>query len=110
LMVCLSNDQQIRKLKGASRPINNYADRLNLFKTIQYVDYIVLYDEKNIQTEETLGSIMKIMKPHVWTKGDDYTTETILAKHPYLSKIAIIPNIRDKSTTLIIDAIMNKSI
>ena len=42
LFVCLSNDNQIKKLKGTNRPINNYNDRIELFKTIQYVDYIIL--------------------------------------------------------------------
>lgn len=102
LLVCLSNDEQIKKLKGKERPINNYEDRINLFKSIPYVDYIILYSEENIATEETLGKCMKIVKPYVWTKGDDYTIEGILSKHPYLSKVKIIPNIINKSTTNIV--------
>ena len=41
LLVCLSNDKQIKNLKGSKRPINNYNDRIQLFKTISYVDYII---------------------------------------------------------------------
>lgn len=106
LMVCLSNDDQIRKLKGSRRPINNNHDRLGLFKTIAYVDYIVLYNETNLETEETLGTIMKVVKPHVWTKGNDYTIDAILAKHPYLSRVVLIPNVDDTSTTHIVRKIM----
>lgn len=102
LMVCLSNDDQIRKLKGADRPINCYQDRIDLFKTIPYVDYIILYDEKNIQSEETLGTIMKVVDPDIWVKGTDYTKECIFDKHPYLKRIELIPNIKQKSTTNII--------
>ena len=109
LMVCLSNDAQIKKLKGDSRPINNYQDRIDLFKTIKYVDYVILYDEKNIVTEETLGGIMRTVDPYIWAKGSDYSIGDILKKHPYLKNIKLIPNIENKSTTKIIEIIGKKS-
>jgi rfaE bifunctional protein nucleotidyltransferase chain/domain len=102
LMVCLSSDEQIKLLKGKDRPINNYNDRINLFKTISYVDYIILYDEQNIEKEETLGEIMKITSPEFWVKGSDYTENDIYLKHPYLNKIKLIKNIENKSTTKIV--------
>ncbi len=107
LMVCLSNDTQIKALKGNNRPINNYNDRINLFKTILYVDYIILYEESNIEKEESLDEIMKIVNPYYWTKGSDYTIEQITDKHPSLQKIILIDNIKDKSTTNIITKINN---
>lgn len=105
LIVCLSNDEQIRKLKGEGRPVNCYEDRINLFKTIPYVDYVVLYDEKGIETEETLGSIMKCVDPYTWVKGTDYTVEKILDKHPYLKHVTLLPLVENKSTTSIINKI-----
>lgn len=108
LMVCLSSDEQIRKLKGSDRPINNYEDRINLFKTIKYVDYIILYNEENICSEQTLGEIMQIVDPYLWVKGSDYNIEEILKKHPYLKNIKLINNIENKSTTNIVKKILNK--
>ena len=105
LMVCLSNDEQIKALKGEERPVNNYQDRLNLFKTISYVDYIILYEETDIKKEETLDNIMNIVHPDYWTKGDDYTEQGIREKHPSLKQIILIPNVKDKSTTNIIKKI-----
>ena len=105
LMICLSNDEQIKKLKGDSRPINNYQDRINLFKTIPYVDSIILYSEEDIARETTLGKIIKIVDPYTWVKGSDYTERAIYEKHPYLKRINILPNILDKSTTNIIKKI-----
>lgn len=107
LIVCLSNDKQIKLLKGDNRPINNYDDRINLFKTISYVDYIVLYDESNIEHETTLGNIMKLLDPEYWVKGNDYNVEDILKKHPYLRNIKLFDNIEGKSTTNIIKKIRN---
>ena len=105
LMICLSSDEQIKILKGIDRPINNYKDRIDLFKTILYVDYIILYNEENIENEITLGKIMKIVDPYYWVKGDDYNKEDILKKHPYLKNIKLIENIKDISTTNIINKI-----
>ena len=105
LVVCLSNDEQVRKLKGSTRPVNNYEDRINLFKTISYVDYIVLYSESNIETEETLDQIMKTVQPAIWAKGDEYIEAKIREKHPSLDKIVLIPTIVNKSTTNIIKKI-----
>jgi rfaE bifunctional protein nucleotidyltransferase chain/domain len=102
LFVCLSSDEQIKKIKGDNRPINNYEDRINLFKSVPYVDHVILYYEVNTETEETLGTIMKVVDPYCWVKGDDYNKSQILEKHPYLKKIHIVPNIPLKSTTTII--------
>lgn len=105
LIVCLSSDAQIKKIKGNQRPVNNYQDRINLFKTISYVDYIILYDEENIEKEKTLDDIMKIVNPYAWVKGNDYDKNEILNKHPHLQNIILLENVKDKSTTKIIQKI-----
>lgn len=107
LLVCLSNDEQIKKLKGENRPINNYIDRIKLFKTISYVDYIILYDEENIEKELTLNKIMEIIKPLYWVKGSDYKADEIIKKHPTVN-IKLLENIKNISTTQIIKSIIKK--
>lgn len=109
LMVCLSSDEQIKKLKGDTRPVNKYQDRINLFKMIECVDYIILYDEINNDTEETLDEIMRLVNPHVWVKGSDYTVEQIRKKHPHLREIKILDNIPELSTTNIIRKILKNT-
>jgi len=107
LIVCLSNDEQIKKLKGTNRPINNYEDRIDLFKTIKYVDYIILYNEEDIVKEETLDKIMQIVNPYYWVKGSDYNLDDIKRKHPSLQNIYLVDNIINKSSTNIINKITN---
>ena len=107
LFVCLSNDKQIKALKGDSRPINNYNDRIQLFKTIQYVDYVILYDECDIENETTLDKIINIVKPHYWVKGSDYDKNQILKKHP-TANVKLIDNVPYISTTQLISNIINK--
>lgn len=108
LMVCLSSDEQIKKLKGETRPINNYQDRIDLFKAVNYVDYIILYNEENIDKEYTLDCIMNMVDPDYWVKGDDYTVEDILKKHPSLKNISLFKNVENKSTTRIIQKIQEE--
>jgi D-glycero-beta-D-manno-heptose 1-phosphate adenylyltransferase len=109
LMVCLSSDKQIKKLKGETRPVNKYQDRVDLFKMIECVDYIILYDEVNNETEETLDEIMQLVNPHVWVKGSDYTVDQIRKKHPHLREIKLLENVPDISTTNIIRKILKNT-
>ena len=56
-------------------------------KTINYVDYIILYDEEDIVKEDTLDKIMQLVNPYYWVKGSDYNIDDIKVKHPSLHNI-----------------------
>jgi rfaE bifunctional protein nucleotidyltransferase chain/domain len=106
LFVCLSCDEQIKQLKGENRPINNYKDRIQLLKHIDDIDYIILYEETNNEVQSELDNIMNIVNPDIWFKGNDYNKDEIKKKHPCLKNIMIFENIKDKSTTNIINKII----
>jgi rfaE bifunctional protein nucleotidyltransferase chain/domain len=108
--VCLSSDKQIGELKGKNRPINNIIDRTNMLIHLSFIDYIILYDEINNELETELDNIMEIIKPFYWFKGSDYNEEQIRFKHPSLKNIHLIENIPNKSTTNIIQKIIDKTI
>lgn len=111
LIVLLSSDEQIKFLKGDSRPVNNLEDRLNLFKVIPYIDYIVPYEEiLTNKNEEVLDYYINLIKPDVWSKGTDYTVENILKLHPSLKSIHLIDLETSKSTTNIINKIKSNNI
>lgn len=113
LLVLLSSDEQIKALKGESRPINCLEDRINVFKTIPFITYIVVYKE-NIKTdpksEEELDKFINIIKPDIWVKGAEYKEEEIRLKHPSLKEIFLIDTVEGKSTTNIINTIKKKKI
>ena len=110
LMVLLSSDEQIKFLKGKNRPINNENDRLNLFKIIPYIDYVIPYNENlTNNNEEILDNYINIIKPDIWTKGTDYNVENILKIHPSLKNIELINLVDGKSTTNIIKEIMENN-
>jgi rfaE bifunctional protein nucleotidyltransferase chain/domain len=106
LIVCLSCDDQIKRLKGSSRPINNYNDRIEVLKSISYIDYILLYEETNDSTEIVLDKIMKIVKPKYWVKGSEYTKSQILDKHPTLKNIHLVEMENGYSTTQVLNEIL----
>jgi rfaE bifunctional protein nucleotidyltransferase chain/domain len=106
LLVCLSSDAQIKRLKGEKRPINNLMDRIKMLINFDFIDLVILYDEINDEMETELDNIMNIIKPDIWFKGSDYTKEDILKKHPSLKNIMLIDFLQGKSTTNIINKIM----
>lgn len=107
LFVCLSSDEQIKRLKGEKRPINNLTDRINMLINYDFIDTVILYDEINDLLESELDNIMNIINPYVWFKGNDYNIEDIFKKHPSLKNIKLIDLIEGKSTTNIIKKILN---
>lgn len=71
LIVGLNSDSSVRKLKGASRPINNQADRAEVLLALKPVDYVIIFDEL------TAENLIAKVKPDIYVKGGDYTLETL---------------------------------
>lgn len=105
LFVCLSSDEQINRLKGVKRPINNLTDRINMLINFDFIDFVILYEEINDILETELDTIINIINPRVWFKGKDYNMEDIFKKHPTLKSIQLIDFVEGKSTTNIIKKI-----
>ena len=58
-------------IKGEDRPINCEADRAELLTALSCVDYVVLFEEKSP------AKLLEAIKPDIYTKGADYTMETL---------------------------------
>lgn len=70
-IVLLNSDKSVKSIKGPSRPINNENDRAEILSALRCVDYVVLFDE------DSPKNLLDEMKPDVYTKGADYTMETL---------------------------------
>lgn len=100
LIVLLNSDKSVRSIKGPSRPINNEADRAEILSALRCVDYVVLFDE------DSPKNLLDEMKPDVYTKGADYTMETlpeadIMRKND--TRVEFIEFVEGKSTTKTIE-------
>ncbi len=105
LMIGLNSDSSVKRLKGETRPINNQNDRAELLSELNFVDYVVIFDENSP------SNLLKEIKPDIFTKGADYTLDTLPEKDAvkeYNGKIAFIDLVEGKSTTSIIKSIQNK--
>lgn len=105
LFVCLSSDIQIRELKGPNRPINNISDRMRMLSHMNFIDYIILYNEIDNNTEKELDNIMNLLSPEYWFKGSDYVEGIVRSKHPTLKNICLFDNVPNVSTTIILSKI-----
>lgn len=104
LIVLLNSDKSVRSIKGPTRPINCEEDRAEILSALKCVDYVVLFDE------DSPRNLLDEMKPDVYTKGADYTMETlpeadIMRKNN--TRVEFIEFVEGKSTTNIINK-MNK--
>ncbi len=100
LILLVNSDKSVRALKGETRPINPEQDRAEILCALSCVDYVTLFDENSP------SELLELIKPDVYTKGADYTIET-LPEAPvvmgYGGKIEFIEFEIGKSTTKIID-------
>lgn len=99
LIVLLNSDKSVKSIKGPTRPINCENDRAEILCALLVVDYVVLFDE------DSPRNLLDEIKPDVYTKGADYTMETlpeadIMRKNG--TKVEFISFVEGKSTTNVI--------
>ncbi len=102
LIVLLNSDSSVRSIKGPDRPVNSEDDRAEILCALSCVDYVVLFDE------DSPRNLLDEIKPDVYTKGADYTMETlpeadIMKKNG--TRVEFIEFVKGKSTTNIINKI-----
>ena len=100
LVIGVNSDESVRRLKGASRPINNAEDRMLLLSALDFVDYVVEFEE------DTPAKLIEIIKPDVLVKGGDYKENEIVGADFVKDNggiVKILPFVEGKSTTSIVE-------
>ena len=103
MIVGLNTDESVRRLKGASRPINNQADRAEVLLGLKAVDHVIYFGEAT--AENLIGEV----KPAVYVKGGDYTLETLpeaAIVHSYGGRVELVNLVAGHSTTNIVEKIL----
>ena len=101
-IIMLNSDKSVKSIKGDDRPINNEFDRAEILSALNCVDYVVLFEEKSP------AKLLENIKPNVYTKGADYTLDTLPERDVVLKnniKVEFIKLVDGKSTTNVINKI-----
>ena len=105
LVVGLNGDNSVRMIKGAGRPLMPQEERAEILAAIQYVDYVVIFDETNVTR------LLEQLRPHIHCKGTDYTEESVPEREVVRSfggRVAIAGDPKNHSTRNMIEEILQK--
>lgn len=104
LIVAINSDSSVKQIKGPKRPINNQEARAEVLSALEFVDYVVIFNETNPV------KILSEIKPNIHVKGGDYKINQIIEKNVVEKnngKIVLIPEIKGYSTTDLINKILD---
>jgi len=102
LVVAVNDDDSVRRLKGASRPVNSLADRMAVLAGLASVDWVVPF------SEDTPAELVAKLVPDVLVKGGDYRVEQIAGGDTVLKnggEVRVLGFKPGRSTSALIDAL-----
>ena len=105
LIVAIDDDDSVRRLKGADRPVISSTERVGILSALDSVDYVTVFATRELDT------VIKSIRPDVLTKGSNYESETVEGHEiveGYSGRVEIIPITADISSSQIIKNIKNK--
>jgi rfaE bifunctional protein nucleotidyltransferase chain/domain len=104
LIVGLNDDDSVRRIKGASRPIVPFAQRAKVLLALRSVDVVVGF------AEGTPEVLIDRIRPDVHVKSDQYREEELPERSVVLQhggRIALAPHVAGASTTDLIARILD---
>jgi rfaE bifunctional protein nucleotidyltransferase chain/domain len=102
LVVGVNADSSAGRLKGPGRPILNEHARAELVAALRDVDFVVLFEELNVE------KLLEELRPDVHAKGTDYTIESVperAAANRLGIRVAIVGDPKDHSTRALLESI-----
>ncbi len=79
LIVAINSDKSVKLYKGEKRPIIPECERAEIVSALEFVDYVVIFDERDVK------NVLITLKPHIQVKGTDYTETTVPERDVVLS-------------------------
>jgi D-beta-D-heptose 7-phosphate kinase/D-beta-D-heptose 1-phosphate adenosyltransferase len=102
LIVALDDDDSVRRLKGADRPVIGAAERVRILSALDSVDHVMVFDTSD------LDKVIERIRPDILTKGSNYDSEKVLGRdivERYGGRVELIPVTDGISSTRIINTI-----
>lgn len=79
LIVAVNDDASVRRLKGAGRPLNTAADRMQMLAALHCVDWVVSF------AEDTPERLISRVLPDKLVKGGDYRVDQVAGHQAVLA-------------------------
>lgn len=103
LVVGLNSDASVRMLKkGDGRPVNKFEDRATVLSALEFVDYVVGFEELDPE------ALIRKIRPDVLIKGKDWSAQGVVGQTFVESiggRVVLLPLIEGLSTTELIQRI-----
>lgn len=74
LVIGLNTDRSVKQIKGEERPIVPEKERAEVLSALEFVDYVVLFDEPDPFL------LIESLKPNVLVKGADWPKNKIIGR------------------------------
>jgi D-beta-D-heptose 7-phosphate kinase / D-beta-D-heptose 1-phosphate adenosyltransferase len=103
LCVALNDDDSVRRLKGATRPILALRERLEIIAGLECVDYVTWFDE------DTPIPLLELLKPEVLIKGANYSVDGVVGKdvaEGWGARVSTLALTDNSSTTNLIERVL----
>ena len=102
LIVAVNDDSSVTGLGKRKRVVTPASERAEIIAAIGSVDYVVLFNEPNVE------NLLRTLQPHIHAKGTDYTEESVPEGEivrAYGGRVAIVGDPKDHSTRDLIKTI-----
>ncbi len=102
LIVAVNDDDSVRRLKGAKRPVNDLQDRMAVLAGLAAVDWVVPF------SEDTPQRVIAALLPDLLVKGGDYPPEQIAGASDVLKnggEVRSLAFYEGRSSSRIIDSL-----
>ena len=105
LIVGVNSDSSVKRIKGNKRPIIPQDDRIAVLSAIEFIDYIVVFED------DTPYELIKKLVPDVLVKGSDWSIDEVVGRDVVESeggKVILVELTPGRSTTNIIQTIIER--
>ena len=105
VVVGLNSDRSVRRLKGASRPLNDFFTRRMVLRACKWVDIVIPFDE------DTPEELIRLIQPDILVKDAGYANKKIAGSDFVKKKggkVVLVDTLVGVSTTEIVKRVKSR--
>ncbi len=100
LIVAVNTDESMSRIKSDRQPVNPDVERFEIIAALAVVDFVVPL------SNDTPNSLLELFRPHIHTKGTDYTLGQIPERaivEAFGGRVELVGDTKDHSTTAMLE-------